>query len=266
MYRWIAVAGLLAGCTVVDQTEHCVELRYGNVVKEKMGNGINGTVINDAECFTLVEQNYPVDPDEPETMEAQTGDPITITGDVSIVWKYPDDVYNKVFLVKRNHNAAEIEVKNAIREGYRTALAGWKVEDIFSSERAALSDSVRAHVQRKVGSLAEIKVVFVRDIKIPEAIEAARINAAKQAQVLDQARKQYEIDSVNSSRKILVARGDAELQRVQSEILTKNPAMMQLEVARAQAEAFGKVCAGPAITTCILGGSVMDTWKNGGVR
>ena len=38
----------------------------------------------------------------------------------------------------------------AVREGYRNALAQWTISEIFAN-RAALSDSVKFHIQRKIG-------------------------------------------------------------------------------------------------------------------
>lgn len=256
---------LLGACTRVDTTEWCVLTRYGNVIEQRMTEGLKWTPIADAECFPLVDLNYPENPESAERVPAQTSDPVTVQGDVSIVWAYdPSDLYTNAFLEKRSHRAAEAEVVNAIREGYRTALAGWSVDDIFSGRRTELADSVRAHIQRKLGKRALIKTVFVRDISLPGVIEDARVTAAKQEQVLDAARKQYQIDSVETAAQIVKAKGQVELQRVQSEVYRTNPEMMKIEIEKARAEAFAKVCSGAQ--TCILGGSVMDTWKGGVVR
>jgi len=262
----LAVLVSLIGCTRVDETEHCVLTRYGNVVEERMKEGLAWTPIADAECFPLVDQNYPERSDDAEQVSAQTSDPITIVGDLAIVWAYDPATVFQVFREKRRHNAVQVEVVNAIREGYRTALGGWSVERIFSAERAALSDSVRAHIQRKLGTRGFIKTVYVRDIKLPDVIESARIAAAQQAQILDKALKQYAIDSVNARAAIVQADAEAELTRIQASIYRNNPDMLQLELEKARAEAFSKLCSGPALNTCIIGGSVMDTWKTGVVR
>lgn len=250
---------LSSGCTRVDETEHCVLVRYGNVIEERMKEGLKFLPIAEAECFPLVDQNYPSRTDDQERVSAQTSDPVTVTGDLAIVWKYDPTQVFQTFREKRTHKAVEVEVINSIREGYRTALAGWEVTKIFSKDRASLSDSVKAHIQRKLGNRARIENVFLRDITIPEQIENARIAAAQQEQILDKARKQYAIDSVNARAEIVKADAQAELTRIQSQIYAKNPEMLRLEVERARAEALGKVCSGAQ--TCILGGSVMDTWR-----
>lgn len=255
----LALALPLAACTQVDTTERCVLTRYGEVVQEQMATGLNWTPLTDATCFTMTDRNYPEG--GAETISAQTADPVTIEGDVAIVYAYDPATIYQVFLDKRTPQSAEAEILNSVREGYRTALAGWTVAQIFSSNRASLADSVRAHIQRKIGARAIIRQVFVRDIKLPQAIEQARINSARQAQVLAQARQQYEIDSVNARAKVLTAEADARTKQLLAQSYASNPRLMELEAAKAFAEGLSKVC-GQGVTTCIIGGSVMDSWTN----
>jgi hypothetical protein len=250
----------LAGCTRVDTTEHCILTRYGDVVEEKMGTGLTFTPLTDATCFSLTEQNFPSGNTTKEVVEAQTRDPVTVQGDVAIVYSYDPATIVKVFREKRTPDAVETEVVNSIREGYRNALASWTVSDIFSARRASLSDSVRAHIQRKIGDRAQIRQVFVRDIRIPQQIEAARIDAARQAQVLDQARKQFTIDSVNSAAVVLKARAESESKRLEAQAYGQNPKLLDLRIA----EAMAGICRGSS--TCVLGGSIMDAWMGGGPK
>ena len=83
----VVAVGLLAACTQVDSTEYCVETRYGKVVNPRMTTGLNMTVLTDATCFTMTERNYPAG-NQKEVITAQTQDPITVEGDVAIVYKY----------------------------------------------------------------------------------------------------------------------------------------------------------------------------------
>lgn len=251
---------VLMACTSVDSTEHCVLTRYGKVVQEKMGTGLAWTPIADATCFSMTDQNWPEGANAKEAVEAQTADPVTVTGDVSIVFAYDPATVTQLFLDKRSSSAAEVEVLNSVREGYRTAMAGWTVAEIFSERRAALADSVRAHIQRKLGNRAIIKRVFMRDIKIPQAIEQARIAAAQQAQILDRAQKQYTIDSVEARAQVLKGEADAKVQRLRADAFAANPTILQLEIARAMADGLSNACKG--VTTCVIGGSVLDSWKN----
>lgn len=255
--RWIALALALSvgACTSVDQTEHCVLTRYGKVVEQKMDNGLTLTPFTHAECFTLRDQNFP-DKDK-ETISAQTRDPLTVEGDVAIVYAFDPATIPQVFLEKRTEDAAEVQIMNAVRDGYRSALAGWTVADIFSSRRAELGDSVKAHIQRKlqdpkIGHLAIIKQVFIRDIKVPEAIEAARIASTQQAQKLNQAQQQLAIDSMNARGVAIKAEASAHANQLTAQSYSSNPKLLDLEIAKALAGLCGQS------TTCVIGASPMS--------
>lgn len=254
---------LAAACTSVDSTEHCVLTRYGKVIEEQMSVGLAFTPFSDATCFTMTEQNFPSTGSSAEagkeSMTAQTRDQLSVEGDVSIVYRFDPRTVAEVFREKRSQAAAEVEVLNGIREGYRTAVAGWSTADIFSPRRTELADSVQAHIQRKIGNRAVIEKVFVRDIKTPKAIEDARVAAVQQNLVLDKAQKQYVIDSVEASGTLLRARATSEAKRLEAESYSQNPRLLELEIARAQAEGLSKACQG--VQTCVIGGSVADTWR-----
>ncbi len=257
---FVMLAGLfMAGTTTVDATEHCVLTRFGRVKQERMDTGFHFTPLSEATCFTLTESNFPKT-GEAETMEAQTNNPVTITGDVAVIYAYdPDNVF-QVFLDKRSQDAAEIVIRNSIREGYRTAIAGWSVDDIFSSRRRELSDSVHAHITDKLGGLARIETVFVRNIRTPQAIEDARVAAVRQDQVLDSIRTQFTIDSVRSASALLVARNSAAAAEAEGLAYQSNGALLNLRIAEEMANGLAQVCRG--VSVCVVGGSVMDTWAN----
>lgn len=251
---------VLGGWTIVDSTEHCVLTRYGRVVDRKMATGLNFTPFANATCFSMTEQNFPAASDDKETMEAQTQDPVTVIGDVAIVYAYDPGTIYQVFVEKRSPQAVETEIRNSIREGYRNALAGWTVAEIFSERRPLLSDSVRMHIQRKVGNRARVQQVFIRDIKIPEQIERQRIAAAEQAQILDRARKQFVIDSVNATAEVIKARAFAEAKQLQARSYESNSKLIELDMIKAWSTGISEACKG--VQSCVLGGSVIDSWRN----
>lgn len=275
MHRYLAfvLVALLVACTSVDSTEHCIETRYGKVVTNRMGNGLNTTIFTNSTCFPLTEQNFPND-GSVQTMEAQTsstgGSTITISGDVSIVYEYDPETIMQVFRDKRTPEAVEVQILNSIREGYRNAIAGWTISEIFSPRRELLSDSVRAHIQRKVGSLARIKQVYVRNIVTPPQLDSARVAAARLQQVLDSAQQQSRIDSVNSSARVMRARAEAESNRLMAQSYAQHPALLQLRIAEEFARGLSGACVGRngngqvvAVQTCVIGGSVMDRMATG---
>ena len=259
---WPLIVLAVAACTSVDSTQHCVLTRYGKVINSKMGTGLNWSPLADATCFTMTEKNYPATAEVSgrsgkEVISAQTRDPITVEGDVAITYRYDPSTIVKVFEEKRTPESAEAEIVNAIREGYRNALSQWTIAEVFQN-RAALSDSVRYHIQRKIGNRAVITNVFVRDIKAPEVIEQRRISAAAQAQVLDSAQKQLAIDSMNARGRVMRAQAEAEAKRLEAQSYAANPALLQLEIAKAQAQGLSNACRGQNVQVCVIGGTTAD--------
>jgi regulator of protease activity HflC (stomatin/prohibitin superfamily) len=261
-WKWIVVAllagvlaSVLGGCRTIDTTEHCVATRYGKVISEKGEPGIASEIMKDWECFPLTDQNFPSN-DKTEKMDVQTSDPVTLEAELAMVYAYePGTIYN-LFLTKRSDEAVESEILNSLRSGTRDAFSGWSVAEVFSEQRAHLADSIKVYVQKKLGDRAVLKQVYVREIKAPQSIEAARIASAEQSLRLSQARQQAQIDSVNANAKLFTARADAQTIDLKGKQYQENPKMLDLEIARARSA----ICSGKSLTTCVLGGSVADIW------
>lgn len=257
----IAILALL-GCNSVNTTDHCIQTRYGKVIDQHMDPGLNWTPASSVTCFSMVEHNYPGGTDKEgqplaEVMEAQTSDPITVTGEVALVYKYDPATIYQVYLDKRSPEQVEIEVTNSVRAGYRAAIGKFSVAELFS-QREQFSDSVKAAVQRRIGHRAIITNIFIRNIQVPPVIEQARIAAAQQAQVLDKALKQQGIAEANAKATIAQAEGDAKANQLRAQSYSSNPKLLDLEIAKAKAEGMASVCS--KSSTCIIGGSIADTW------
>lgn len=260
----VALVALLTACSRVDQTEYCVKTDYGTVVEKSVGSGLTFTGAPGVAltCFSMTDQNFPEkhgDSLSTLTMDVQTGggeQPLTIQVEVSGVYAFdPNTVYN-VFLAKRSETAAEVEVFNSIQEGTRAAFGSWTVNEIFSSQRGNLSDSLKAHIQRKLGQRAVIKNIFVKKITLPQAIEQARIAAAQQAQILAKAQQQFVIDSQNARGVVMKAEADAKANQLRANSYASNPKLLDLEIAKVWSAGLSNACG--RTTTCIIGGQALD--------
>lgn len=255
----------LAACERVDQTEYCVKTQYGNVTDKDLKPGLVNTMAPGTEltCFSMTDQNFPEKHNDDSTstlvMDVQTGggeQPLTIQVEVSGVYAFdPTTVYD-VFLAKRSETKAEVEVFNSIQEGTRAAFGQWTVNEIFSGQRADLSDSLKVHIQRKLGTRAMMKNVFVKKITLPAVIEQARIASAQQAQILAKAQQQFVIDSQNARGVIMKAEADARANQLRGTSYQSNVKLLDLEIAKVWAEGLGNACR--TAQTCIIGGQVMD--------
>jgi len=258
MNRILLLLPLLFGCYSIDATEWCVGTRYGKVTERQIATGLEWAPIMDVTCFPMTDRTFPRD--TAEMVSAMTSDPLTVNGDVTIVYAYdPATLFDSVFMGKRSHDNAETEVLNAIREGYRNAIAQFSVQEIIEN-RATLADSVRLHIQRKMGGRAIVKRVFVRNIGFPESIEKARIQAVQRTSELDAARKKLAIDSAEAIGQVIQARAAADAKRLEAQSYEANPRLLDLEIAKQ----YRQVCG--SASTCTLGGSVADKFFATGGR
>ena len=255
----------MGACATVDETEWCAKTRYGKVIEEQVETGLHIAIIHDFTCFDMTERIYPDGEGEDggvETMDAQTRDQLTIEGDVSVVVLLNPAIMSETFRDKRRPAAIDSEIRSAIRNGYRDAFAGWSVNEIFSSQRSALSDSVQAHIQRKLGDMASVERVYVRELSVPPQIEAARIEASQQENLYIAATRKAQIDSVNAWAEIQKLSAQAEGQRLMAVALDQSPGLLGLRAAEAMAAGLAQACQG--VQTCILGGDVMQRFLAAG--
>lgn len=257
---FVVLAILCTACVSVDETEWCVKTRYGQVIEEGLQPGLTPLgFVSDATCFDLTERTLPRE--GVEIVEAQTADPLTVFGDVTVKVVLDRANMSRVFREKRTEDAIDRDIQDAVRSGYRDAIAGWTLNEIFSSRREALADSIQLKIQNKLGDMARVVEVFVRDIKAPPQIEAARIAAAEQENRFVEAQRRSQIDSINSSVDIMQARAEAEAKRLEAQAYASNPALLQLRSAEALAQGLAQACQG--VQTCILGGDVMQKFLAG---
>lgn len=261
-----AIAGLallaLTACERIDETEHCIETRYGNVVRDKVPPGLEPAVFVDFTCFPLTEQNYPPQREDgpagsnKEIIEnAVTRDSTIIAGDVAMTWQYNPGTVPAVFRAKRRPDAVLFEIQNALRDGFRSAVATQTTESLLGPQRAAFDTVVKNAVQKKLGTMATINKVFIRGIVLPPTLTDARNRIVQQAADLREARNKQEIATANANAAIAVAKGEAESKRLLAQSYAQNSKIIELEVAKELA----KICG--AATTCVLGGSVMDLMR-----
>lgn len=266
MYRrtllLVPLIAALAACTTVDQTEHCVGVRYGSVVEKKMETGLNATIFTHARCFSLQEQNYPKEKGQSEAFSAATRDPVELTGNVAAVFQLRN--IDALYLEKQSEENATTQMHNALRDAITTATAMFTIDQMFGPHRAAFNDSVKAIAQRKAGENIVFKSIFLTDLQPPKAIADARIVAAKKETELQAAQRQLQIDSATANGVVIRARADAERQRLEAQALAVSPEVLKLRAAQAMAEGLKEMCGRAA--TCIIGGNVLDKWLNLGGR
>jgi regulator of protease activity HflC (stomatin/prohibitin superfamily) len=250
----------------VQETEHCVRLRYGRVDQPKMPTGMNFMVGPglDATCFNLVEQNW--GGKEGVAMEAPTNNPLPIKATVRVVYQHNGARITGpggLFTEKRTPERAEQEVDNAIRAGFATAMKQYSVTQLFSPQGVTFDQTVRTEITKRLGDQTLIKNVFVTDLNPPEAIAAQRVQAAQQELALKQAQDQLKIDSAQALGRILKAEAAARETKLNAEALASSPEAIRIRIAEVTARGLSEALRA-CTSNCFLGGDVMTRAMVGG--
>jgi regulator of protease activity HflC (stomatin/prohibitin superfamily) len=246
----------------VDATEHCVKTRWGRVITPKVENGLTSTVAADLTCFPLTQQQFPggtVTGEEAsaETVEFLTRDSIMMSAEIALNWKYAN--VDSAFTTRRSHQAVLSEMANAVRSGARDAGATIGLRDLMGANRAGLDEVFRKAINMQMSDYALIEKVYIRKVQIPANIQQLWTQTIAMTAEQTKARAQFLTDSLNARSIIIKAEADARKTELETRALATSPEVLRLRTAEAMAKGLGEICKG--VQTCIVGGSVMDTWK-----
>ena len=261
----VLVVVLVAAVALVDiesvqETEHCVRLRYGRVAQEKMPTGMNWMVGPglEATCFNLVEQNW--GGADGVQMEAPTNNPLQIKATVRVVYQHNRAQITGpggLFTEKRTPERAEQEVDNAIRAGFATAMKQYSVTQLFSPAGASFDQTVKEQIATRLGDQTIIKNVFVTDLTPPAQIAEQRVQAAQQELALKQAQDQLKIDSAQALGRILKAEAAARETQLNAQALSASPEAIRIRIAEVTARGISDALRN-CTSNCFIGGDVMN--------
>ncbi len=263
---FLALSFLIVGLSSfekVDATEHCVKTRWGKVVTPKVENGLTPTVTTDLTCFPLTQQQFPggaVRGEEAasETVEFLTRDSIMMSAEIALNWKYVN--VDSAFTTRRSHDAVLSEMANAVRSGARDAGATIGLRDLMGANRAGLDEVFRKAINDQMSDYALVEKVYIRKVQIPANIQQLWTQTIAMTAEQTKARAQFLTDSLNARRVVITAEADARKVELETRALATSPEVLRLRTAEAFAKGFSEICKG--VQTCIIGGSVMDTWKS----
>lgn len=261
-YLILPLLFLMTACAKVDATEHCVETRFGKVTNQRVNDGITTIVTTDLTCFPTTQQQFPGgaitgENAASEKVEFLTRDSIMMSADIAINWKYTDAF--QAFTTRRSHEAVLSELTNAVRSGVRDAGATIGLTDLMGTNRSGLDEKFREAINLQMSKYATVEKVYLRSVGIPPNIQALWQQTLAQQAEQTKARAAYITDSLNARRTVITAEAQARKVELETKALATSPAVLQLRTAEAMAKGFSGICA--KATTCIVGGSVMDTWK-----
>ena len=206
---------------LIDVGEVGVQHFLGRVTPRAHAQGVH--VVNpfaSIEKMSVREQSFPTG-GTVERIEAQTSEQLNVTLEVSVLYQIEAGRTPTLFqeLGTERQITAAI-VLNSVRNGVRDAVATRSINEIFSPDRAELSDNIEAAIQASAEDRINVVQAFVRDIQAPEGVRQAIEERQQREQQVAQERFQTEIIQERARQQIEEARGIAEAQRIISEGLT----------------------------------------------
>lgn len=206
---------------LIDVGEVGVEHFLGSVNQRPHAQGVH--VVNplaSIEKMSVREQSFPTG-GTVERIEAQTSEQLNVTLEVSVLYQIEASRTPTLFqeLGTERQITAAI-VLNSVRNGVRDAVATRSINEIFSPNRAELSENIEAAIQASAEDRINVVQAFVRDIQAPEGVQQAIEERQQREQQVAQERFQTEIIQERARQQIEQARGLAEAQRIISEGLT----------------------------------------------
>lgn len=206
---------------LIDVGEVGVEHFLGSVKQRAHAQGVHFVnPLANIEKMSVREQSFPQG-GTVERIEAQTSEQLNVTLEVSVLYQIEGSRAPTLFqeLGTERQITAAI-VLNSVRNGVRDAVATRSINEIFSPDRAELSENIEAAIQASAEDRINVVQAFVRDIQAPEGVRQAIEERQQREQQVAQERFQTEIIQERARQQIEEAKGIAEAQQIISEGLT----------------------------------------------
>lgn len=220
MAAGIALLGMNS-VILIDVGEVAVEHFLGSVNQRPHAQGVH--VVNpfaSIERMSVREQSFPAG-GTVERIEAQTSEQLNVTLEVSILYQIEGSRTPTLFQeLGTERQVTNAIVLNSVRNGVRDAVATRSINEIFSPDRAELSEHIEAAIQTNAQDRIQVVQAFVRDIQAPEGVRQAIEERQQREQQVAQERFQTEIIQERARQQIEEAKGIAEAQQIISEGLT----------------------------------------------
>lgn len=243
---------------IVDATEACTKLRYGNVVEPRVEAGFEWMPLHTLECFPDVQMQYPSlargsDQAPSFAFSVVSRDSVTLEGELSFEWEYTDQF--AAFTDKRNHMTVLSAINGATETAIKDAGATIGLDDLFGARREGLDQVFRSALQKRVPSYVVIGRVYLRKLEPPAQVKSAWQGAVVQRAEQQKARDGYVADSLRARSRILEAEVVARTTELNNRARASTPIVLDVERAKAFSELLSK-----CTQNCYVGGDVMQRY------
>jgi regulator of protease activity HflC (stomatin/prohibitin superfamily) len=219
----LPVVAILAGCTVVEPGERAVKVSMGTMDRNLLGSGMqfynpltDQVVRYSIKQETISGKAVPLTSDQqPITLEYKVLYSIPEGEVLTLYEKYSGDPFSKL-------------VDPQIQEAFRQVVSQYKADQATKNVNT-IKNQVLAMVRDNVKGLVNVVDIPITHVDLPEVLQAA----IAQKQVMEQQalQKAYELDKARREAEITVANAEAQAKSIQlqSEALSRSPALIEYE-------------------------------------
>ncbi len=216
---FLVFSAMAAGCMTTTITSGGAGVRYspfgGTDVSKTYGEGLQ----LHAPWVDVIKYDVRVQ-EKLENMEALSSNGLSIGTDVSVRWR------PEASTLPRLHQTYGIEyyrklIQPELRSAVREVIGQFTPDELYSSKRTQLQDSIYSRVSRSVeADFVLIEAILIRDVRLPEQIKVAIEEKLKEEQ--DAERYEFTIrkERLEAQRKQIEAEGQATYQRIITASLT----------------------------------------------
>jgi len=216
---FLIVAAMGTGCMTTTIQSGEAGVRYspfgGTDLNTTYGEGLQ----LHAPWVTVITYNVRVN-EQLDNMTALSSNGLSIATEVSVRWRpaseflpqlhvtYGTDYYRKLI---------QPELRSVVRE----VVGEYTPEQLYSSKRTELQDSIFARMRESVeDDFVLIEAVLIRDVRLPDQIKAAIEEKLKEEQEAERYEFTIAKERLEAVRKKIEAEGEAEFQRIITQSLT----------------------------------------------
>ncbi len=216
---FLVLCAMAAGCMTTTITSGESGVRYspfgGTDLERIFGEGLN----LHAPWVSVIKYDVRVQ-ESLETMEALSSNGLSIGSDVSVRWR-PEAArlpnLHQTYGVEYFRKLIQPEMRSAVRE----VIGQFTPEELYSSKRTQLQDSIFSRVSRSVeDDYVVIEAILIRDIRLPDQIKVAIEEKLKEEQEAERYEFTIEKERLEAERKRIEAEGEADYQRIITASLT----------------------------------------------
>lgn len=167
-----------------------------------------------------VEQRVDID----DSISVKTNEGLNSQMDISVRYRMNNDSALNVYTDLGNEKAIMKKlVRPTAREEIRTAASRFTINQIYAENRSDFRQAVEDDIRNDFDDYGfELLKVQIRDIHLPDRVEAAIEEKEAVEQSIEKKQKEVEREKLEKERKIIQAEGDAKQNEILDRSLTQN--------------------------------------------